>query len=151
MKKKNEKETEKEKDSAEEETEEMIETTYDSEEEKLINKMLEDEFKRPAKEKWDAESILSTRTNHENHPFELKVKPNKDKIIQIHNENGLPKYVLKEEQKKHEILQNALQNIQEDDNEQEEEEQEEQKEKKMAKKKFSKNKTIITRPQHNKA
>lgn len=45
----------------------------DSDDERRIDKEIEEHFKKPPPPKWDVESILSTRTNHENHPRELKV------------------------------------------------------------------------------
>eukprot|EP01084_Bolivina_argentea_P298872 515098_1 len=49
----------------------------DSDNEARINAEIDEEFKKKEKEKWDVESILSQRTNHENHPIEIKVNNNK--------------------------------------------------------------------------
>merc|ERR1719203_1124951 len=45
----------------------------DSDDERRIDAEIAEQFAKPPAPKWDAESILSTRTNHENHPKELKV------------------------------------------------------------------------------
>ena len=67
----------------------------DSENEEELNKELDNEFfhSRKAKEKWDVESILSTRTNHENHP----------NLIEI-DRRGLAKNVLKKDIKKENLM-----------------------------------------------
>ena len=45
----------------------------DSDDERRISAEIDEQFKKAPPPKWDAESILSTRTNHENHPTELRV------------------------------------------------------------------------------
>eukprot|EP01084_Bolivina_argentea_P073809 133920_1 len=52
----------------------------DSDDERRINAEIEEEFKKEPPQKWDVESVLSTRTNHENHPMELKVNVGQTKM-----------------------------------------------------------------------
>merc|ERR1712048_1425388 len=45
----------------------------DSDDERRIDAEINMQFKAKTPPKWDVESVLSTRTNHENHPREVKV------------------------------------------------------------------------------
>eukprot|EP00485_Elphidium_margaritaceum_P006817 CAMPEP_0202698190 /NCGR_PEP_ID=MMETSP1385-20130828/11456_1 /ASSEMBLY_ACC=CAM_ASM_000861 /TAXON_ID=933848 /ORGANISM="Elphidium margaritaceum" /LENGTH=696 /DNA_ID=CAMNT_0049354839 /DNA_START=20 /DNA_END=2110 /DNA_ORIENTATION=- len=66
------------------------EVGVDSDDEEKINAELEQEFKKKAPPKWDVESILSTRTNHENHPTELlmtTVGKKKANIVSLDRKN----------------------------------------------------------------
>lgn len=52
--------------------------------------------KKRTEAKWDCESILSTRTNHENHPSLLKVKPKASKKIKLTLNSGIPVEALRQ-------------------------------------------------------
>merc|ERR1712129_592067 len=57
----------------------------DSDDERRIDAEINMEFKAKTPPKWDVESVLSTRTNHENHPMEVKVNAivKKDKEMKM--------------------------------------------------------------------
>merc|ERR1711879_937304 len=57
-----------------------------------VSKQIEEEFRPPVREKWDVESILSLRTNHENHPSLIKIE--KKPKIRL-GKLGIPLDVLK--------------------------------------------------------
>merc|ERR1711964_175746 len=55
---------------------------------------LEEYTKKPEREQWDCESILSTRTNHENHPRVIEIKKKKKPKRILLNKLGVPIGVL---------------------------------------------------------
>jgi len=69
----------------------MPEDTRTSEE---VAQDLLEYFKKPERDKWDCESILSTRTNHENHPAIIEVKKKKKPKRIVLNKLGVPIGVL---------------------------------------------------------
>jgi len=59
-----------------------------------VDRDLKEYFKKPERDQWDCESILSTRTNHENHPAIIEVKKKKKPKRIILNKMGVPIGVL---------------------------------------------------------
>jgi len=93
----------------------MPEDTRTSEE---VARDLLEYFKKPERDQWDCESILSTRTNHENHPAIIEVKKKKPKRIVL-NKLGVPIGVLSGRTvEKHElgVIKEGREEDEEDDN-----------------------------------
>jgi len=66
----------------------------DTRTEEEVDRDLANLFQRPERDQWDCESILSTRTNHENHPAIIEVKKKKKPKRILLNKLGVPIGVL---------------------------------------------------------
>ena len=55
----------------------------ESDDERRIDAEIDEEFQKAPPPKWDVESILSTRTNHENHPKELEMVKDQEPMEKV--------------------------------------------------------------------
>merc|ERR1712228_1071440 len=96
----------------EDDNEEVDVMQLDSDDERRIDAEINMEFKAKTPPKWDAESVLSTRTNHENHPMEVKVNEiGKKQMIQIEENEVIEMF--DDVQKNEEYKENKEENVKE--------------------------------------
>merc|ERR1712228_672566 len=100
----------------EDDNEEVDVMQMGSDDERRIDAEINMEFKAKTPPKWDAESVLSTRTNHENHPMEVKVNEiGKKQMIQIEENEVIEMF--DDVQKNEEYKENKEENVKETETE----------------------------------